>query len=204
MRRILLGSALLAAIAGLPTRAQDDFKGPELFPTSPFSAWTYKVQGQEEKLVVSIFETKDKNGERIYRYDGRIRNQSVISEYLSIRKDGVYRVRHEGVDIEPPLLICRFPPVKGDTWKAEYKLNDKKVTVDFYCDTEEITHRKKQIRAVVIRAHVLEGENDIINTCWYVPRDGLVKQVIEEGDKQIVIEFEEYRRLGGGGKGKSP
>jgi hypothetical protein len=196
MRRAILSLGLIAVISSIPVSAQDEIKGKELFPFAPFNVWTYRIQGQDDKLTVNVFETKEKekNGERIYRLEGRLRNQAVVSEHLSLRKDGAYRLRHDNVEIDPPLLICRFPPVKGDTWKAEYKINDKKISVTYYCDRVEITHRDKKVMAVVIRAVISDGGDGITNTCWYVPGDGMVKQAIEEGDGQIVLEFENYGR----------
>ena len=195
MRRTFFSIGLLVAIASLPVNAdEEEFKGPELFPVTSFWTWTYRVQGQDDKLHVSVFDSKEKMGERIFRFEGRIRNQPVASELLSIRKDGVYRLRHDNHELEPPLLICRFPPLKGETWKAEYKIGDKKTTVVYDCDTEEITYQNKKMTALVIRAEIADPNGAIKNTCWYAPRIGLVKQVIQEGDNKIVIELEEHGR----------
>jgi hypothetical protein len=204
MRRTIIPFALLIAFAAMPAGAQEEFKTSELFPVLPYNVWTYRIQGQEDKLTVSVFDFKEKSGDRIYRFEGRLRNQTVSSEHLSIRKDGVYRIRHDNMEIEPALLICPSSPVKGKTWKSVYKINDKKTTVTYECDTEEIIDRKNnKVKALVIRAHISEEKGEITNTCWYIPKDGLVKQVIEEGDSKIVLELENYGRAGPGSK-KSP
>ena len=39
-------------------------------------------------------------------------------------------------------------------------------------------------------AHTLK----LKNTCWYAPRVGLVKQLIEDGDSRIVLELEKFER----------
>ncbi len=199
--RHVVSMGLFTAIVSLPVNAEEKFNGPELFPVVPFNVWTYRIQSQDDKLVVSVFELKEKMGERIYRFEGRLRGQTIASEHLAIRKDGVYRVRHDNMELDPPLLICRFPPTKGDKWTAEYKINDKKTTVAYECDIEEITYKGKTEKSVVIRAEIAEANGPIKNTCWYLPKDGLVKQVIEDGDKKIVLELESYRRPG---KSKGP
>lgn len=212
MRRVILALCLAATMILLAApvnqaSAQDEFKGTELFPMSVFSRWTYRVQGQDDRLVVMAAAIEKIGEYRCYRFEGRLRNQLVASEQLSLRKDGVFRMRHDGMDLEPPLMICRFPPLKGEIWKAEYKIGDKKTMIAFECDTEVITVNDTKYHTFVIKAEIAESGGKLKNTCWYAPKVGLVKQVIEDGDNQIVLELEKYERgpeKKGSGKAPSP
>lgn len=195
MRRALLSVTLLVAIAALPIRAQETFKGPELFPFGNFNTWTYRVQGQDDRdrLSVTSFIVSDKSGDRIYRFEARFRNQTVVTEHLAVRADGLYRVRHDNVELDPPLLICRLPPGKGQKWQSEYKINDQKRTVSFECDFEEMSVIKNpKMTVLVVRAEIADPKGTITNTCWYAPKYGLVKQVVQERESRIVIELDNF------------
>lgn len=193
MRRSFLTATSFLVLFALPLRGQE---GAEYFPVNNFRTWTYRINGQEDRLVVTAFQvTEPIGGFRCYRYEGRMRNQIIVTEHLSVRKEGVYRVRHDNIDIDPPLLICKFPPTKGQTWKSEYKIGEKKVAVTFTTDMEEIPVPKSKTNetkanALVIRAEIVNGEHSIKSTCWYAPNRGLVKQVLEEDDGQITLELE--------------
>lgn len=194
MSRVLISVGLLVAISYVPASAQDEFKGPELFPLANFNTWTYRVDGQDDRLHVTSFQVLEKIGDfRCYRFEGRMRNQTIASEHISVRKDGVYRVRHDNVDLEPPLLICRFPPRKGDKWTGEYKINGQKSMIAYECDLDEIAVLKNpKVQVLVVRGTINDGNGTLKSTCWYAPKLGLVRQVIEEGDARIVIELESF------------
>jgi hypothetical protein len=194
MHRAVFSLVMLVAIGSFPANAQNQFKGPELFPAGNFVG-TYRVQyqGQEDKLVV--YQAPDQIGiQRCWRYEGLLRNQLISTEHLAVRADGVYRIRHDDADLEPPLLICKFPPVKGETWTGDYKINDKKSTVHYQCNVEEMSVMKnpKATTVLVIRAEITFANVTLTNTCWYAPNRGLVKQVIEEGNSKIILELDSH------------
>jgi hypothetical protein len=195
MRRRLL-PGLLALIVLPPVFAADDPPpGKELFPLASNARWTYRIQGQDDKLVIVVSPQLDKLGEsRAYRLEGRLRDRLIATEQLTVRKDGVYRHRHDGMDIEPPLLICKFPATKGERWHIDYKIGDKKAAIDYSCEFEEVTVPAGTYKAVAVHAAVVEG-GGLKTTCWYAPKVGLVKQVVEDGEGKIVLELEKFDRV---------
>lgn len=166
----------------------------DLFPMSIGSRWTYRIAGQDDRLVIVAAGTEKIGDIRCVRLEGRLQNRVIATEHVAKLKEGVFRLRNDGSDLEPPLMICKFPAVNGDTWRAEYKMNDKKAAIDYECDREDIVVPAGKYKAVVIRSEVAEGGGKLKSTVWYAPRVGMVKQVIEDGENKIMLSLERFDR----------
>jgi hypothetical protein len=172
--------------------AADEIKGSDLFPLSVGKRWTYRIQGQDN-LTITVTDVEKIGGFPCYRLEGRQRGTVVATEHLSIRADGVYRMRFDSADFDPSLPICKFPPASDQTWKLDYKIADKKASISFETETEEITVPAGKYKTVVVHSVVPEGTGQLKNSCWYAPKVGMVKQQIESDDGKIVLELERER-----------
>ena len=94
------------------------------------------------------------------------------------------------------MLICKFPPERGAKWQADYKINDKKASIAYECDEEEVTVLGSKYNAVVIRSESADGAAKCKNTVWYVPKIGMVKQIRDDGDNRIVLLLERFDHAG--------
>ena len=94
------------------------------------------------------------------------------------------------------MLICKFPPERGAKWRAEYKFNDKKASIAYECDEEEVNVPAGKFNAVVIRSESADGSGKFKNTVWYVPKIGMVKQVSEDRDNRIVLLLDRFQHAG--------
>ncbi|MCE9530919.1 MAG: hypothetical protein K8T89_07325 [Planctomycetes bacterium] len=175
--------------------AEDPQPVIDYYPLAMNYRWTYRIQGQEDRLSIVVTAIEKVGETRCFRLEGRLQNRVVGTEHVSKVKDGVYRHRNEGSDIDPPILFCKVPTTKSDTWKAEYKFNDRKTTIDYSCEMEEVFVPAGRFQAIVVRAVSADGPNKLRNTTWYAPKVGMVKQVIEDGDeKPIVLTLERFDR----------
>jgi hypothetical protein len=193
--RILMG--LLALATAAPFAAAADPKppaGPELFPLAVGNRWTYRIVGQDDKLVVTAAGYERVGNVNTTRLEGRLRDRLIASEHVAARKEGALRYRNDGADIDPPLPICKFPPARYLTWEAEYKVGDKKTAIAYECDEQEVEVPAGKYHAISVHSEITEGAMKLKNTCWYAPRVGLVKQLIEDGDSRIVLELEKFER----------
>jgi len=189
----LMIALLAVASFSLVARAEDPPLGQEIYPLALGHRWTYRIQGQDDRLTIQVVAIDMINGVRCYRLEGKIQNRVIATEHVAKLKDGLYRYRNEGIDIDPPLLLCKFPVEKGDAWKAEYKHNEKKASLRYECDLEEVTVLHGKYQSVVI--HSITADNSKLkNSVWYAPRIGMVKQVIEEGEQTIVLTLERFDR----------
>ena len=166
--------------------------GDELFPVAAGNRWIYRLRGQDDRFVITALR-KEKVGDTLcMRLEGKLNNRIVATEHVSITKEGVYRHRNDTAEIVPPLLICKFPPLKAESWKIDYKVDGKSASVAYLCDLEEVVVPAGKFNAVVIRAEVLSASMKIKNTCWYAANTGMVKQLIEDGDNKIVLELDKF------------
>lgn len=194
MRRLLITSSLLLLFAGSYTQSAEPVdkppKGEEYFPISIGKRWTYRIQGQEERLVITAVTEEKVGNVACIRLEGRLQNRLIATEHIALQKGGVYRYRNDGLDIEPPLRICKFPPEANETWKVEYKVNDKKASLDYECDFEEVKVPAGTYQALVVRSEVPDRAGKLKNTVWYAPKVGMVRQLIEDGDSKIELRLE--------------
>ena len=196
MRRLFVTSSLLLLFGTSSTQSADNpAKGDEYFPLVVGKRRTYRIQGQEDRLVITAT-TEEKIGNALcFRLEGRLQNRLIATEYIALRKGGAYRYRNDGADIEPPLLICQFPPAANETWKAEYKVNDKKAALDYECDFAEVKVPAGTYQTLVVRSELSNRSGKMKNAVWYAPGVGMVKQVIEDGDSKIELRLEKVDRV---------
>jgi len=176
----------------------------DLFPLNTGMRWTYKIQGQDDRLVVNVAGV-DRIGEaRCVRLEARLGNRVIATEHLSLTKDGAFRHRLDSADIEPPLTICKFPATQGLTWEAQYKINDKRATLSYEIEEEEITVPAGKYKAVAVRSEIPDRAGAFRNTIWYAPKVGMVKQEIADGDRTVTLLLEKFERPSEKDNGKSP
>jgi len=187
--------AILLCAVGAECVAEE-IKGPELFPLALGKRWTYHIKGQENPLVIMV-SAVEKIGEfRCFKLEGWQRGALVATEHLSVRPDGIFRMRYDSADLDPPLPICKFPPAEGQSWKLDYKIGEKKASISFETEMEEITVPAGKFKAVVIRSTVPEGNGPLKNSCWYAPKIGMVRQVIESEEGKVTLELIEEKKKG--------
>jgi hypothetical protein len=193
MLRIAITMAVVV-LAGFQSAVSAQPAASEYFPSQPGNRWTYRIVGQDDRLVVVSTFTEPIGGYSCFRLESRLRSQFIASAHFSVRKDGVYQMRSDGYNLDPPLPICKFPPTDKETWKVDFKLGEKKATIAYECSFEEVTVPTGKYKALVIHSETPEGTGKLLNTCWYAPKVGLVKQVVDDGDK-IVLELEKFDRF---------
>ena len=181
----------IVAVVGFQSALSAQPATNEYFPSQPGNRWTYRIVGQDDRLVVLSYVAEPISGYPCFRLESRMRNQFVATTHLSVRKDGVYQMKSDGYTIEPPLPICKFSPTEKETWKLDFKLGEKKASIVYESSYEEVVVPSGKYKALVIRSETPEGTGKLLNACWYAPKVGLVKQVVDDGDK-IVIELEKF------------
>jgi hypothetical protein len=198
MKRSLLAlttCALIALIGAADEPVVPD-SGVGQIPLTLGNRWIYRVVGQDERLTITAASWEKVGDIYCLRLDGRFQGRVIATEHVAMGKDGLYRHRNDGADLEPPLLICKIPVERGETWRAEYKVNDKKAAIEFECDQEEVKVPAGIFKAIVVRAEAPDGTGKLKNTVWYAPKVGMVKQVVVDGDKTITLLLDRFERAG--------
>ena len=178
----------LRAAASQP--AQPGLLESPYFPLKVGTQWNYRMDGlryttrvvkheQIGKVWCARLETKSGN--------------SVTTESIGVQKDGMYRFRGDGMDVMPPLCLCKLPPKAGTEWKVESRIAALDMKGNFTLTEEPITVGKKKYETVkVVFTDLKKGEDKIAMTTWYAAGVGMVKQTIKTGAVDLLIELEKF------------
>ena len=105
---------------------------------------------------------------------------------------GIFRYRNNKQEISPPLCLLKLPITNGAKWKGELKVaNDEgKYSCEAKEETVEVPAGKFKAMRVTI---LLEGKTQNVTTSyWFVPDIGFVRQTVETGNLNIVMDLEKY------------
>jgi hypothetical protein len=118
----------------------------------------------------------------------------VGTEHLTVNRQGAFRLRSDGVDIEPPLPVCPFPIEPGREWHAEYRFGERKAVVVYRGEKEEVVVPAGTFQSYAVKCEAISRGMTTRSTVWHAPKVGMVKQVIEEGDRSITLTLERFER----------
>jgi hypothetical protein len=178
LMRLLLAFALLLAVA-VELAAQDKLKETSYYPQ--------KVGN----TLCAFLETER---------DGKV----VGSEHVAVGDDGVYRhdltvtaEKTAAQKLNPPILVFKLPPKKGDSWKIDSKVDGKTFRGTFQVGEQEITVPAGTYKAFRVASQDLEVNSlKPAITTFFAEGVGMVKQIIEIGNAKVEIELEKIEEGG--------
>jgi hypothetical protein len=189
-----LSGVTLALALTASAWAADEPKDSPYFPMRDGTIWNYKAGDSKFTLKVVKHETvQTSNCARIETIqDGK----SIASEDLFVKDGSVYRLRTDDKLIDPPVLVLKQPAKPGDVWTIDSNTESKtSLRGTFKYGEEQITvaGEKDQVQAVTVHCDDLEANGaKYAFTTYYVKDKGMVKQVINAGGLEVVIELEKY------------
>ena len=220
----ILVAALLATIVAMPSVGQDAKQPvtkqftSDLYPIGTGLQWEYRItdlkapkaaEGAAKKpasVIVTagakqIFAVKRKNQqdeptEHVVGYNLHVQGGGkVLQEQVLVDSDGVYRVSGAGKTIIPPLRILKANAKKGDTWSCESQSENATMKGDFVVDEEVIQVPAGTFKTVVVRSRDFTvGAQPISLAVWYSRDVGMVKQHIQSGNHEVVLELEKFEK----------
>jgi hypothetical protein len=185
------GSALAHPQVAQKTAAAD------YFPLKVGSQWDYRVTADGEISQMSMVSGK------IERIDGldltlvnTIQDGNIIfAEHMVCNKDGVFRHRIDGEAQAQPICVLKGQAQVGDSWQN----SDTEDGVEFIIKAkvialEEVAVPAGKFKALRVEYEVLVEEETVVTmTLWFVANVGMVKQVVDLGGAEFVIELERYQ-----------
>jgi hypothetical protein len=195
-RMKLLSASLCAlALAGFLARAglsQDGTKDKSYYPLRVGLQWTYAA-ADGPKTVVRVTKEEKIGDVPCARVEKLVNGKAVSHEHLAAQKDGVYRYAGDGKKVEPPLLILKLPPTKGASWKVDSKFAGFTFRGAFTLDEADVTVPAGKYPTVSVRTDDLKvNDTPVSMTQWFAPGVGLVKQVVNFGDKKLTLGLEKF------------
>lgn len=203
---LLVGPLLLIAAASLS--AQDKLAETPYYPLQVGTTWHYK--SGDRKFTIRVAKHEKVGSVLCARLEVVRDGKVVASEHLAVTDEGVYRHSLSASGLapldskdsnraekqekpEPPILVLKLPPKKGESWKVDSKADGKVFRGGFKIDEKEIKVPAGTYSAIRVTSEDLEtnGLRSTITT-YFARGVGMVKQVIQVGDVTADIELEKF------------
>ena len=200
MRALLSGLAVLLVVswAGAADDKKDE-KKLDLFPLAKGTKWEYEVSvmGQTKEVVQEVTKVtpgKKEGDKAIVTVTSKI-DEMTITEEMSADDKAVYRHAFQGMTLETPLAIVKYPYKAGSKWKETIKIAKEEAEANFESfKTEEI-----KVAAGKYTAHpiVMEMEamgQKVTSKNWYADGVGIVKQEVDFAGIKITMELKKFTK----------
>jgi hypothetical protein len=190
---VLFGSAQGGDKGDKGDKGQTSLDNP-YYPLKVGTTWEYAAGGK--KITVTVKSHEDIAGTGKCAVLETETGGGKLTEHLSVRSDGIYRVRANGKDITPPYLVLRFPPKKGEEWQIDSKTDNFAITGKLaIADEAKLTIGKDEYSTILVKSSDLKmGPQAAAVETWYAKDRGMVKQHfrIPGAGFDITLELEKF------------
>jgi hypothetical protein len=192
---------LLVALIGaldakpLPKNGNDE-KTPNYYPIEVGNQWHFRVTvGDNSTTAIStIAKTETIDGVTLSRLEATINGKIIATEHLSQTAKGVFRYRNNGQEISPPICLLKYPAKSGTKWDGDITVGTEKGKYACEAKEENIEVAAGKFKAMRVAIKIDSQGKTVNTTYWFVPEIGFVKQTVETGGLNIVMELEKYER----------
>lgn len=219
---VVAGLALVAVLPSGGQEAKAPLRFQELlYPIGPGYRWHYRVTDQKapkspedpkkhQSVLVTVereqtFKLKIKNDRdgastdvvgfevQVHKLQGG--DKKILQEQVLVADDGVYRVSGAGKLITPALKILKKDARKGDTWTVESQSENAEIKGAFVASEETVEVPAGKFPTVVVRSRDFQvGAQKMQVTAWYAPDVGMVKQHVQVGNHDVILELEKFEK----------
>jgi hypothetical protein len=187
---LLLAACVLGQAPPAPP-AKEGVKDTPFYPLKVGTAWVYRVGPRTFNVRVVAHELIGK--EWCARLEGS-EGERKQEEHLTVRADGIYRVRENGQGIEPPVCVLKLPPEAGATWTWAAALAGQKLTGTFTLADEELAVPAGKYKAVrAASADLTLGDWKAPLAVWYAAGVGPVRQRLVVNGKTVLLELQSFK-----------
>jgi hypothetical protein len=186
-----LSLAVCLAPSGLSQEKGED-KDTSYYPLKVGNQWTYKAANGQKTITKATKE--EKVGEVMcVKLETTVNSALAASEHLAAKADGIYRYAGNGMEIEPPVLVLKLPPKKGDSWKIDSKFAGLTIQGTFTVGEEPVAVAGVKYKAVTVSTDDMKiGDDSLTTKLWFAPGVGMVKQVMNLMGKKVELELEKF------------
>jgi hypothetical protein len=199
MKRLstLVGVVVLLAGVELTSTAiagdKDKLNNSPFFPLKVGTKWEYQSSGKKITVEVKAHETV--GGvlcARLETDSGGV----TLTEHLTVKDDGIYRVQANGQKIEPMFLVLKLPPKDGESWKNNSTAQGFKIEADMTIKEEKkLKVLGKEFDTFKVTAPNMKvGGQDAQMTSWFDKDVGMVQQtfVLPGAGVDVKLELEKF------------
>lgn len=184
-------TGLWPAAAG-DKKPDGDKKPLNLYPLEVGNTWHYRteVMGKTANTVYKIAKM-EKDGDKEFAIlevsaGGRV----VATEHLQQTDKGVFRLKFNGVAIEPPFRLLPHPV--PEKWDGDVSSGGTKGNFTARSKQEEVEVPAGKFKATRVDFELVEKGNKVTTSYWFVENKGFVKQTVDAGPVSIVLVLEKF------------
>jgi hypothetical protein len=195
---------LTVASSASPQEAGGKKATPDYYPLQEGTKWHYRVEvaGQTVQVTNQIAKVEKIDGQPLARLETVVKGQVSASEHLRTNAQGIFRHRYNGIDVQPPLCLLKYPVKDGETWSTDIKIGGMQLKV--MCRTgraEEVQVPAGKFKAVTSDVETEVMGIKVTTKYWFAPGVGVVKQTANLGGQDVTLQLEKFEQ---GGKRERP
>lgn len=184
----MLPLALLLAGAADPA--------PDYYPLAVGHAWHYRLELPDDrvlKVVARAVAEEAIDEVKLVRLETEADGKVLATEHVRKTAAGVFRHRYNGAKVVPPVRLLRLPVTPGDTWDADFAVGEEQAQMATEIGWAQVTvPAGKFPQALAVRGAGRAGGKLIVNTSFYAPGLGMVRQETITGGTGIIVGLEKF------------
>lgn len=191
---------LLSALPGwaqAPDPAKTKASAPNYYPLKTGTRWEYQVDlgnNQKRTMVNQIAKIENINGKDMARLETLMDGNVSATEHLTATNEGIFRNRFNGVEVDPPVCLLKYPVKEGTTWKGQTKIGDQQLDISgSEGKTEAVQAGGTNYQAATAVVETTVNGMKISTKYWFAPDVGIVKQSLEFGGRTINMELVKFQ-----------
>jgi hypothetical protein len=190
-----LAVCALLAVLGPAWIAAQDAKKSNYYPLAKGTRWEFQAEVAGQKLEASSEITKSEvtGGKTVATAEIKVGPQT-ITEELSSDEKGVYRSSFQGLKLDTPLTVFKYPPKAGTTWTEKVKGGGMEIEAKFTVkEAEKVTVPAGNYdKAFPVEMVITAAGQMITATNWFAEGVGPVKQLVEVGGMKITADLKKF------------
>ena len=201
MRPLVMGLAILLSSSWAAAQEKKDVEANEkklrLYPLVTGTKWEYEVT-QGGMTVASVQEVAkvtpaEKKGDRPIALVVTHINGQTAQEEISADEQGVYRHSFQGMQVEAPVIIIKYPYKPGSKWQQKIKIGDENLEATFEAlPPEAVKVKAGAYKGYPVVVTMTTMGTKIVSKAWYADGVGVVRQDVEVGEVKIRMELTKF------------
>jgi hypothetical protein len=192
MNRLLavLGAVLLAA----PVGAQEEPMSSDFYPLRKGTTWTYKATGNLT-LVAQVTAHEKVGKEACAKIETKVNGETVNTEYIAVRENGLFRVKVGDKEYNPPLCFLKLPPKKDDKWEVKSTSGSETLSGTFETTEKKIDFKDtKEINAFEVKSKDMTVNGQKISLSYlFAEKIGIVKQTVNLAGAEVTLDLTDFK-----------
>jgi hypothetical protein len=191
----LVALVLVAGVTALVAQDKDK-KQPNYYPVAVGNTWEYEMQvAGMNKTFITKFSKSEKDGDKeLFLLEAEMDGMAVpITEHVSVSSEGVLRHKFNGMALETPLPLLKYPYKAKDSWTTKTKVGTEELEVKTTTgEIEEIETPAGKYKAAPVTLEAEQMGMKVITTYWFVADVGIVSQKMKIGEIEFSTKLKKF------------